>query len=320
MRLQQPVLGYFREKLDIEEFNFKSPEYEQAYRELIGQIEDEGVYVAVLMGQSSYLGDGIFGKHWALVEQDGSFVFEKRGQVEVDALWVKDWFDGDDIEQINTLEFRKLCSDKAASYEMLSDFQPKSILVENDDQATAAIDGLPGVRAVVKTLQGNSGEGVFVGQKDEFHASKFNHDFPWQVQEYIETDGGIPNVTSGRHDFRVVLLNGIPAIATLRTPPKGGLKSNLGYGGDSKIFGAEIIPKELLEICHAIDGRLAKFGQDRFYSADFGLTADGWRLFEVNAMPGTINRNRGEAAWGYQQLVAKFLAGVAKKYYEGGQQ
>lgn len=313
--ISQPVLGFFREKLDIEEFNFKAPQYKQAYRELIELLESRGVYVAILMGNGTYQGEGVFSKHWVLTGQgDGEFVFQRRGPVEVDAVWVKDRFDGKDVPQINSREFRQVCLDKHLTYQHLGEFQPASILASSIDQLEAAIDQISGDHIVVKALEGNSGDAVFVGKKDSFDSSKFNHPMPWQVQEYIETSGGIPGIVEGRHDFRVIMINGRPVIATLRTPPEGGLKSNLGYGGQAQLFEVSKIPSELLEICSGVDQKLAKISNERFYSADFGLTSHGWRLFEINAMPGTLNRERGQAAVYYQGQVADFLAEAARKF------
>jgi glutathione synthase/RimK-type ligase-like ATP-grasp enzyme len=72
------------------------------------------------------------------------------------------------------------------------------------------------------------------------------------------------------------------------------------------------VPAELLKICAQIDTKLANLGAERLYSADFGLTPDGWKLFEVNAMPGTINRARGEQALYYQDKLTDFLRSAAK--------
>ena len=47
--MRQPILGIFRERRDIEEFVFKAFHYEQAYHEIIDQLNEKGVYVAVLM-------------------------------------------------------------------------------------------------------------------------------------------------------------------------------------------------------------------------------------------------------------------------------
>ncbi len=310
MNKNMPVLGFFREKNDTEEFKFKAPFYQQAYHELLALLEQRGIYVAILMGQGSYLGAGKFAKHWAQVERDGQFVFEKRGEITPDVVWVKDQFLADDALQLNSPRFREVCSDKNLSYELLAEFQPKSFLVKNLDELNQAIEGLPGEIAVVKTLTGNSGLGVFVGKKTEFNYDDFARDFPLQVQEYIETGVGIAGIVDGRHDFRVVVMNGEPAIATLRTPPADGYKSNIGYGGATRLLEVAQIPADLRQLVAQIDQKLATISQDRFYSADFGMTENGWRLFEVNAMPGTINRDRGEPALAYQQKLADFLAAV----------
>lgn len=313
MKSKPLVVGFFREKRNIDEFVFKAPQYKQAYHELIDQLNEKGVYVAILMGQSTYEGDGKFSKHWVQVNKGGEYVFEKRGKISVDAVYVKDFFDANDnVLQVNTLAFRKICSDKHASYELLSEFHPVSRIVASQGELLDAIAEMPGDHVAIKALFGNSGKGVYVGKKTDFDPARFMFDFPLQAQEYIETDGGIPGIVEGRHDLRVVIMNGEAIISTLRTPPAGGLKSNIGYGGITRLVAVEHIPSELLGICAKIDEKLSGLGQERFYSADFGLTENGWRLFEVNAMPGAINRARGPEAVYYQDKLTDFLKSAAE--------
>lgn len=316
MTKRTPILGFFREKNDTEEFKFKAPFYKQAYHELLEMLEQRGVYVAILMGQSSYLGQGRFTKHWVQVKRDGRWVFEKRGPIRPDITWVKDQLVAADALQINSANFRQICSDKNLSYDLLSQFQSRSLVVHNQTELEQAITDLPGEMAVVKTPTGNSGLGVFVGLKQDFNYADFNKPFPLQVQEFIETKGGIPGLVKGRHDFRVVIMNGEAIIATLRTPPQDGFKSNIGYGGFTRLVDVSEIPAELKTLVSQIDAQLATISAERFYSADFGLTDQGWRLFEVNAMPGTINRERGEPAVYYQQKMVEFLASVAERAME----
>lgn len=316
MEQSKLVLGFFREKNDTEVFKFKTPFYQQAYHELLAKLAERGIYVAILMGQSTYLGAGKFSKHWVQTEKDGQFVFEKRGEITADIVWVKDKFQADDVLQLNSAQFRQICSDKNQTYELLSRFQPKSLLAKNETELKTALEEIPGDLVAIKTLTGNSGLGVYVGQKADFDFKEFGKAFPLQIQEFIETSGGIPGITDGRHDFRVIIMNGEAVISTLRTPPKDGLKSNIGYGGFTRLVGVEEIPSELKELCAEIDAVLASISQDRFYSADFGLTPHGWRLFEINAMPGTINRDRGEPALYYQDKLADFLAQVTKSAKE----
>lgn len=315
MTKHRPIIGIFRERRDITEFVFKAPQYRRGYEELIVELEARGAYVAILMGNGSYRGDGVFEHHWVVVPgEDGTYEFERRGPITVDVLWVKDQFDHEDLLlQINTPAFRRLANDKHASYEYLERFHPMSRLVYTDDELMEAIDAIPGEHVAIKTLYGNSGTGVYVGLKSTFTRAEFGHEFPLQVQQFVDTSLGIPGITSGHHDFRVIIVNGEAIIATLRTPPVGGLKSNIGYGGETRLIDIEDVPLELRALCHDVDRALEELGAERFYSADFGHTDAGWVLFEINAMPGMINRDRGACAVHYQQKLATFLCDVAAR-------
>lgn len=313
---RQPIVGIFRERRDIDQFIFKAPHYQQAYHEIIDQLNEKGVYVAVLMGQGSYLGHGRFAKHWAQTNRNGVYAFEPRGPITVDMVFEKDLFKGDGrVYVLNPPTLRDLCRDKHASYDLLREFYPKSAMAANHDELSTILATMPGEMVALKTLQGNSGEGVFVGTKND--ALRHSLNYPVQVQEFVETSGGIPDITTKRHDLRVVMVNGAPILCTLRTPPAGGLKSNLGYGGETELIPLDDLPLTLREVCSTIDKRLADLAPHRLYSADFGLTPKGWRLFEINAMPGTVNRARGEPALHYQDQLTDFLKQVALKHTKG---
>ncbi len=315
MNKHKPIIGIFRERRDITTFHFKAPQYRRAYEEVIAALEARGAYVAILMGNGTYQGDGVFSRHWVLAPRDnGEYVFEARGQITVDVLWVKDQFDHDDsVLQVNTPEFRRLADDKHASYELLEAFHPTSRLVYTDDELSEAINDTPGRHVAVKMLYGNSGKGVYVGPKHDYDRVREHQEFPLQVQQFVDTHLGIPGIVEGRHDFRVIIINGEAVIATLRTPPAGGLKSNIGYGGETRLIDIEDVPLELRALCRDVDAQLETLGAERFYSADFGRTDTGWVLFEINAMPGTINRDRGLHAAQYQQKLIDFLYQAASR-------
>jgi glutathione synthase/RimK-type ligase-like ATP-grasp enzyme len=316
--MNKPIIGVFREKRDIEEFVFKSAVYMQAYHELYDAIARKGAQVAILMGQGSYLGEGRFAQHWVQVKTDDGYQFEKREEIRVDAVYDKDGFISDGkVLVLNSIQMRDICHDKHASYELLEEFHPKSVIVHDAKELDDALAMMPGGKIAVKGLQGNSGTAVFVGDKTDAHAEEDILRYPVQVQEFIETAGGVPGIVEGRHDFRVVLMNGEPVVATYRTPPEGGLKSNIGFGGVSKLVPHAKIPAELREICTEIDKKLAPISTYRFYSADFGLTAYGWRLFEINSMPGVLAKERGSEAAYYQEKLTDFLIQVAKAGQKG---
>ncbi len=304
---EQPTLGIFREMRDIEEFVFKAPHYQEAYTEIVDQLTAKGLYVALLMGRATYEGKGRFSKHWVQVKDtDGNVTYDKRGPITVDAVYDKDHFltDGN-VLQINDERIYKICWSKEKTYEVLGDFHPKTFEAADATQLEDYIAKLPGDKVALKELTGSSGLGVFVGLKSD--ALHTDLKFPLLVQEFIETSGGVPGITNKRHDVRVVLADGEPIAATLRTPPDGGFKSNLGYGGENRLLDLESLPKELIDLCKEVDERLKPYGAFRLYSVDFGLTPNGWRMFEANSMPGVLNRGRGEQAIYYQEKLTTFL-------------
>lgn len=311
--MNKPILGIFREKHDIEEFIFKAKHYEEAYNEIFDLLVKKGIHVVWLMGQGTYVGHGAFTKHWVQVRQsDGRYLYKKQGHITVDAVFDKDHFKDDGhVLKVNNDRLYQLCWSKEKTYEVLGDFHPKSVLVRDETELDDALITIPGDKIAVKTLTGSSGLGVYVGSKTDVHTEQELLRYPLLVQEFIETSGGVPGITDSRHDIRVVLLNGEPVVATLRTPPEGELKSNIGYGGAHRLLSVRELPEELLELCASIDKKLESYGNFRIYSVDFGLTPHGWRMFEANGMPGVINRGRGEPAIAYQESLTSFLKEVA---------
>lgn len=303
---KQPILGIFREHRNTEVFDFKAAHYQQAYQEVIEQLTAKGVYVALLMGQATYQGAGRFSKHWVQVKKDGVISYEKRGPITVEALYDKDHFITDGkVFMVNEPALHDLCWSKEKTYEVLGEFHPQTLVAQNQNDLADLLKKIPGDRVALKEFTGSSGDGVFVGNKTEALGTGLK--FPLIVQEFIETSGGVPGITNKRHDIRVVLADGEPIAATLRTPPEGGLKSNIGYGGETRLLNLESLPAELLALCKKIDQKMRAFSKYRLYSVDFGLTPNGWRMFEANGMPGIISQGRGPQAVPYQDKLTDFL-------------
>jgi len=308
--MDKPIIGIFRERRD-NYFEFKASHYKEAYVEIGLKLIKKGAYPAILVGQSTYLGDGKFSKHWYPVKNGDEFTFEERGPVTVDMIWNKDHFiDDGKILTVNTSELNDMCWSKNKTYEVLGEFHPKTLRVDDKVALANVLSQVPGETVVLKELEGSSGDGVFIGDKTEALNSGLK--FPVIAQEFIETSAGVPGITNKRHDVRVVLANGEPIAATLRTPPEGGFKSNLGYGGENRLLNTIDLPDDLLQICQKIDKHLKNYGKFRLYSVDFGLTPNGWRMFEANGMPGVIATSRGEQAIEYQNKLTDFLKKIGE--------
>lgn len=321
MSTTHPVIGIFIEKKDVDPV-FKDRHYELAYSEIVESLDSKGAHAVLLVGQSRYLGGGKFSMSWKPINTDGVITYKQLGAVTVDIIFDKDHFIEDDtVPVINSKLLKEICENKHLSYEVLQEFHPQSSVVYTDDEFHAALAALPGEIAVVKGLIGSSGETVFIGSKAEAIEGMSHVAMPYQVQEFIETGGGIPGVVDGRHDLRLLMMGGKPIIATLRTPPADGYKSNLSYGGTNRLVDLKDVPQELFDLASEIDKVLQQYGPFRLYSADFGNTAHGWKLFEVNGWPGVITRQRGEAlARAYQEALSDYLIEMYQFYKENEEQ
>jgi glutathione synthase/RimK-type ligase-like ATP-grasp enzyme len=310
----QPTLGIFRERRDIDEFVFKAPQYEQAYYELYRKLQMAGLQLVLLMGQSSYVGGNRFSRHWQVVHsQNPKPKFVPAGAIEPDLILVKDELKFDaQARTLNDQKIIELAANKQATYELLGQFQPKTEAVINAAEFKFALNKIPSTLVAVKGFYGNSGEAVFVGAKSDIKPQTL----PWpvQVQEFVDTSGGIPGLVEGSHDLRIILANGQPILGKIRTPPAWGLKSNIGYGGKSWLVSVAQLPKAAVSLAYQIDEKLTKLSPWRLYSIDLGLSPEGWKLFELNDKPGVVDLAQGEPAKNYQKDYVDFLVDATKWY------
>lgn len=316
--MNRPIIGIFIEKKDVDPV-FKDWHYELAYYEIVEKLTEKGAQAVLLVGQGRYVGNGVFSKSWQpkKADEDDAIRYKQLGQIKVDIVFDKDHFiDDATVPVINPKLLKEICENKHLSYEVLQEFHPKSSVAYTDEELDEQLAQLPGEIVVVKGLLGSSGETVFVGKKSDVRHGMKHVEFPYQVQEFIETAKGIPGVVDTRHDLRLLMMGGIPILATLRTPPEGGFKSNLGYGGKNRLVHLDELPKELFELAGQIDSVLEQYAPFRLYSADFGLTENGWKLFEVNGWPGVVTRQRGKKlAEAYQEEISSYLLKMHAFYY-----
>lgn len=315
LAVNRPVIGIFVKNKDADP-EFKDAQYELAYTEIVEVLIEKGADAVILMGQGRYEGSGVFSKSWSPRRDAERIFYNQRGRTRVDLVFDKDNFvDDDTIPVINPRLLKAICENKHMTYEVLQEFQPKSSVVHTHEDFLGALKTLPGDVAVVKGLHGNSGDAVFIGAKSDAAANMEHVELPYQVQEFVETSQGIPGVVDTRHDLRLLMMGGEPILATLRTPPKDGYKSNLGYGGMNRLVDLSELPDELFSMAHGIDKVLEQFAPFRLYSADFGHTDKGWKLFEVNGLPGVITRERGEVlARAYQEKLAQYIIDMYDYY------
>ncbi|HEX9679545.1 MAG TPA: hypothetical protein VGA08_02915 [Candidatus Saccharimonadales bacterium] len=311
-----PTLGIFRERRNIDYFEFKAPHYELAHFELYKKLLQKGIQLAILMGQSTYVSGNQFSRHWQVVfEKRLSPKFLPAGAVEPNLILVKDELKFDErASTLNNSEIIEIAANKQRTYELFSDLQPTTFVAKNKSELAVALDKLAGDSVVVKGFYGNSGQTVEIGLKEDVLSNKWV--WPVQAQEFVDTSGGIPGLVEGRHDLRVIMANNQPILGKIRTPPRGGLKSNTGYGGNNWLIAVDSLPRDVLSLTKSIDNRLSSISPWRLYSIDLGLTNRGYRLFELNDKPGVVSLSQGEPATFYQNAYVDFLVNATKWYAE----
>ena len=142
---------------------------------------------------------------------------------------------------------------------------------------------------ILKPLFGNGGAGVFRVKPDDENFNALLESFAVFYREPIVVQSYLPEIRRG--DKRIILVDGEPAGAVLRVPPKGEARANLHVGG--KALKTKLTARER-EICAAIGPRLRDQGL-----VFVGIDVIGDYLTEINVTSPTgiqeINRLTGSA-------------------------
>jgi glutathione synthase/RimK-type ligase-like ATP-grasp enzyme len=256
-------------------------EYWNVYSELTEKISKLGGMFYIVRGQESYLGSGRFKNSWRI---EGGKLIE-TGETTVSVVFDKGRFQSDGkVKVFNDERVSQICVDKWLMYSELKKYCPKSFLVQNLKELLEKLPFLTTEKVVFKPQKGSEGKDVVIEEKTVLTEEQ-DLNFPGIVQEFLDTSIGIPHIVDGTHDMRVVFFDGDPIYSYVRTPPKGSLLANVAQGGTYTLIDVQDIPQSMLDICYEIDKRFSDV-PDRFYSIDFGNTADGPKIIEMNSEVG----------------------------------
>jgi glutathione synthase/RimK-type ligase-like ATP-grasp enzyme len=286
---------------------FDDEEYRNSYVRFAEIVHESGAALYIARGQQTYEGANRFRSGWVW---DNGIFKEHAGPIEAELIYNKgEIFEYDEHAiVVNDKEFDLLCRNKSLTIDTFSDLFPVTFTVRNEDEFHEALKKIPSDIAVMKPIDSWGGQGVFIGPKDDvIHAQK--PAFPFIVQEFNDTSGGIPGIADGHHDFRLILFDDAVTIALLRIPKKGSFLSNIAQGGSMRFIPHEQIPEGALALFERINDVAKKYGK-RIYSMDCGRNTNGlWKLFELNPQPGMIlEKTIGtELRDAYLKKLASFL-------------
>lgn len=171
---------------------------------------------------------------------------------------------------------------------------------------------LPDTLVVTKPERGNSGEGVFIATKTEVLERAT---FPMLVQEFIDSNHGIPGVMRGLHDLRLIYCDETLVYAYYRTPKTGSYLANVAQGGKQTMLAEGNIPDSVWPVVRAVQSHYAEFSP-KIYTIDliFDHAGKPW-IVELNTMPGLYpdESERPHIGKLYQAIVRALKSAAKKK-------
>lgn len=278
----RPVIAIFFNDPGFDAYPFDDPEFRRAYHELAAKVRDSEMDCVIVRSMDTYLGGNDFRGGWRF---DGRAFIREEGRVASTVIFNRSNFVSQGpVRVINHPDLERLCTDKMETWRRFAALSPRSALVNDAAEAARVASSLQGDYLVAKPVSMERGIGVHIGKREEVLAKI--PAYPYLLQEFIDTSGGIPGITAGLHDLRVVIVAGTPVLTYVRVPKAGSFLANFAQGGTCTYLSLAQVPAEAMALCRDIDAELSMYG-DRVYSVDMGRTGDGrWQLIELNSKPG----------------------------------
>lgn len=246
----------------------------------------QGFDMFIASGKDGHLGNlkfknilhyknGSFAKHAGVVS--AATVFDRSGGLFFPPM-------GTGKHVINCIEFKKLCGDKNLIYAAIGKFMPKNFEIAGRKDLLKYLKKFDSDSLVVlKPARGMCGKDILIKKPVELSRTKLLPGKKYVLQEFVDTSAGIKDIAKSRHDLRVVIVEGKPVLATIRTPKKGSLLANVAQGGKIKEIPLKKIPSRVLKTVKKIQKIIDKKYFFPLYSIDFGVDVDGTPLvFELN--------------------------------------
>jgi glutathione synthase/RimK-type ligase-like ATP-grasp enzyme len=161
-------------------------------------------------------------------------------------------------------------------------------MIEERKDLPEILSRINGDWVVLKPFNGLKGIGIFIGPKSDALNFKFDEKYNRYIaQEYVDTAGGIPNLTPKRHDLRIVVINGKPIWCHIRVPAEGSHLANAAQGGTLTEIDYQAVPQSTKKIVEKVSKLFSEKYDNPLYSLDFGIGKNGKPyIFEINDQMG----------------------------------
>ena len=256
------------------------------YLRLLELCQNKGWDVYVLT-RKTYKGNGIFEGSWKY--SNDKFIKVKEA-VKIDLVFdrcagIKFPPDGDDSTiWVNRKDFKILAWDKWRAFQEIGEDMPETFWIEKEGDLASILPKISTQWVVLKPYNGLKGLGVFIGPKAKAGNFKFGKKYKHYIaQEFVDTSGGIPNITEGLHDLRVAIVNNKAVWSHVRVPIKGSFLANAAAGGILTEIDYSKVPESIKKIVRKVAKKFNKEYDNPSYSIDFGVDEGGVpKIFEIN--------------------------------------
>jgi len=281
----------------------------KVYWDLFSFAAENDLEIFIASGENSFRGDMRFAN---ILKFENNFFTKFEQEIVADAVYDRSGglkfplleMNG---KVLNCRSFKILCADKNATAELLGNYMPKSFKVCSRGDLLNALKNFDSEKlAVLKPSGSFGGKGILIDVPEKI--AKLEINVPHTLQEFVETSKGIDGITEGRHDLRLIVIDGVFVLAHVRTPKRGSLLANVALGGSIKEVAIEKLPKNILTIANEIKKIIDdKYGSP-LYSIDFGVMEGRPYVFELNDQIGFPSEQMPSA----KRFIARLVSSLKK--------
>lgn len=208
---------------------------------------------------------------------------------------------------INDPEFNRVASSKYTTSVLLPQYFKPYYRVTSQQELTEVTKKITGGIIVAKPEFGSGGKDVVIDTPQAISERKLQ--YPLLLQEFIDSSHGIPGITPGHHDLRLVFINEELIYSYIRIPKAGSLLANIAQGGTMEIVEQDLLPPSLHPLIRAVQNTFKHFPR-KIYTIDilFDENTQPW-IVELNTMPGIYFSPGQEATrdYFYKKLTQALL-------------
>lgn len=185
---------------------------------------------------------------------------------------------------INDIFFTMTIDDKFITGLIFAKWSKKSWIVRNNKELLRFSKNIRTSKIVIKPIAKSGGKGIIIISKSKLKEVRIKEEMI--IQDFIDSSQGVPGVTSGLHDLRLVFVNSKLVYSYIRKPKKGSYLANLAQGGSLIIVPNKKIPKSVRPIIRYANQVFESY-EPRIFTIDimFDKSRRPW-IVELNSMPG----------------------------------